>query len=164
LQERHLVARRAEGTAAAREELRPLRHLKGSLLQPTIGAAAVEGGDAALLLPHHDCFIHAHIVAGSPAGLIVESFDPERDPLQATLYANGDQYIFYADGKIAHALAVCMKDGVGDSWGYADERDFAEALDAERIDVRILLVDEMYHKLRNVEIHGHGIVGRVSVD
>ena len=37
--------------------------------------------------PHHDCFVHAHIVAGSPAGLIVESFtDPERDPLQAELF------------------------------------------------------------------------------
>jgi L-alanine-DL-glutamate epimerase-like enolase superfamily enzyme len=37
--------------------------------------------------PHHDCFIHAHIVAASPAGVIVESFtDPERDPLQAELY------------------------------------------------------------------------------
>ena len=39
--------------------------------------------------PHHDCFIHAHIVASSPAGLIVESFtDPERDPLQAELFLN----------------------------------------------------------------------------
>jgi D-galactarolactone cycloisomerase len=37
--------------------------------------------------PHHDCFLHAHIVAGSPAGVIVESFtDPERDPLQAELF------------------------------------------------------------------------------
>ena len=36
--------------------------------------------------PHHDCFIHAHIVAGSPAGRIVESFDPSRDPLSAELY------------------------------------------------------------------------------
>jgi D-galactarolactone cycloisomerase len=37
--------------------------------------------------PHHDCFIHAHIVAGTPAGCIVESFtDPERDPLQAELF------------------------------------------------------------------------------
>ena len=37
--------------------------------------------------PHHDCFIHAHIVAASPAGFIVESFtDPERDPLQAELF------------------------------------------------------------------------------
>ena len=37
--------------------------------------------------PHHDCFIHAHIVAASPAVLIVESFtDPERDPLQAELF------------------------------------------------------------------------------
>lgn len=39
--------------------------------------------------PHHDAFIHAHVVAGSPAGLIVESFpDPSRDPLQAELYEN----------------------------------------------------------------------------
>lgn len=39
--------------------------------------------------PHHDCFIHAHLVAASPAGLIVESFtDPERDPLQAELFEN----------------------------------------------------------------------------
>jgi D-galactarolactone cycloisomerase len=37
--------------------------------------------------PHHDCFIHAHVVAASPAGTIVESFtDPERDPLQAELF------------------------------------------------------------------------------
>ena len=41
------------------------------------------------IAPHHDCFIHAHIVAGSPSGLIVESFtDPERDPLQAELFTN----------------------------------------------------------------------------
>ena len=39
--------------------------------------------------PHHDCFIHAPLVAGTPAGRIVESFtDPERDPLQAELYDN----------------------------------------------------------------------------
>ena len=39
--------------------------------------------------PHHDCFLHAHIVAASPAGCIVESFtDPTRDPLQAELFEN----------------------------------------------------------------------------
>ena len=39
--------------------------------------------------PHHDCFIHAPLVAGTPAGRILESFtDPERDPLQAELYEN----------------------------------------------------------------------------
>jgi D-galactarolactone cycloisomerase len=39
--------------------------------------------------PHHDAFIHAHLVAASPAGLIVESFpDPARDPLQAELFEN----------------------------------------------------------------------------
>ena len=39
--------------------------------------------------PHHDCFIHAPLVAASPAGRIVESFtDPERDPLQSELFDN----------------------------------------------------------------------------
>ncbi len=39
--------------------------------------------------PHHDCFVHAQLVAASPAGRIVESFtDPERDPLQAELFEN----------------------------------------------------------------------------
>lgn len=39
--------------------------------------------------PHHDCFIHAQLVASSPAGLIVEAFtDPERDPMQAELFEN----------------------------------------------------------------------------
>jgi D-galactarolactone cycloisomerase len=55
--------------------------------------------------PHHDCFIHAHIVAASPAGCIVESFtDPERDPLQAELFedppkiANGQLTLKEAPG------------------------------------------------------------------
>lgn len=39
--------------------------------------------------PHHDCYVHAPLVASSPAGRIVESFpDPERDPLQAELFEN----------------------------------------------------------------------------
>jgi D-galactarolactone cycloisomerase len=39
------------------------------------------------VVPHHDCFLHAHLVASTPAGCIVEAFtDPERDPLQAELF------------------------------------------------------------------------------
>ncbi len=39
--------------------------------------------------PHHDCFIHAQLVASSPAGGFVEAFtNPERDPLQAELFVN----------------------------------------------------------------------------
>ena len=38
------------------------------------------------IAPHHDCFIHAPLVASSPAGRILESFDDERDPLQSELY------------------------------------------------------------------------------
>lgn len=40
------------------------------------------------LAPHHDCFLHAPLVAASPAGLILESFDAGRDPLQAELFEN----------------------------------------------------------------------------
>ena len=44
--------------------------------------------------PHHDCFIHAHIVASSPAGCIVEAFtDPERDPLQAELFEDAPRIV-----------------------------------------------------------------------
>ena len=39
--------------------------------------------------PHHDCFIHAQLVASTPAGGFVEAFtNPERDPLQAELFEN----------------------------------------------------------------------------
>lgn len=42
--------------------------------------------------PHHDCYLHAPLVASTPAGLILESFpDPERDPLQAELFENPHQ-------------------------------------------------------------------------
>jgi L-alanine-DL-glutamate epimerase-like enolase superfamily enzyme len=40
------------------------------------------------LVPHHDCFLHAPLVASTPASLILESFDADRDPLQAELFEN----------------------------------------------------------------------------
>ena len=40
------------------------------------------------IAPHHDCYIHAPLVAASPSGRIVESFDDERDPLQSELFEN----------------------------------------------------------------------------
>jgi len=66
--------------------------------------------------PHHDCFIHAHIVAASPAGCIVESFtDPERDPLQAELFedppriANGWLHLKEAPGLGLTLSAAALK-------------------------------------------------------
>jgi L-alanine-DL-glutamate epimerase-like enolase superfamily enzyme len=40
------------------------------------------------IAPHHDCYIHAPLVAASPSGRIVESFDDERDPIQSELFEN----------------------------------------------------------------------------
>src|SRR6266481_661126 len=53
------------------------------------------------------------------------------------------QHIFYPDRKATDALAGCVEDRVGDGRSHADERDLAQALDAERVDVRVLLVDEV---------------------
>ena len=65
------------------------------------------------IAPHHDCFIHAHIVAGSPSGLIVEAFtDPERDPLQAELYTNPPKIKdgwLYLNEEPGLGLSLCEK-------------------------------------------------------
>ena len=72
--------------------------------------------------PHHDCFIHAHIVAASPAGCIVESFtDPERDPLQAELFEDPPKI---ANGK----LALKEQPGLGLTLSEAALRKFGERI------------------------------------
>jgi L-alanine-DL-glutamate epimerase-like enolase superfamily enzyme len=72
--------------------------------------------------PHHDCFIHAHIVAASPAGCIVESFtDPERDPLQAELYEDPPRI---ANGK----LTLKEQPGLGLTLSEAALRKFGEKI------------------------------------
>ena len=38
------------------------------------------------IAPHHDCYLHAPLVASTPAGRILESFDDVRDPLQSELF------------------------------------------------------------------------------
>jgi D-galactarolactone cycloisomerase len=72
--------------------------------------------------PHHDCFIHAHLVAASPAGCIVESFtDPERDPLQAELFADPP--------KIAHgSLKLKEQAGLGLTLSEAALKKFGERI------------------------------------
>lgn len=72
--------------------------------------------------PHHDCFIHAHIVAASPAGCIVESFtDPERDPLQAELFEDPPKI---ANGK----LTLKEQPGLGLSLSEAAVAKFGERI------------------------------------
>ncbi len=75
--------------------------------------------------PHHDCFIHAHIVAGSPAGCIVESFtDPERDPLQAELFEDPP--------KIANGMLTLKEEpGLGLTLSEAALKKFGEKILSE---------------------------------
>jgi D-galactarolactone cycloisomerase len=72
--------------------------------------------------PHHDCFIHAHLVAASPAGCIVESFtDPERDPLQAELFEDPPQI---ASGR----LTLKQQPGLGLTLSQAALKKFGEKI------------------------------------
>lgn len=72
--------------------------------------------------PHHDCFIHAHVVAASPAGAIVESFtDPERDPLQAELFEDPPRI---ANG----VLTLKEQPGLGLTLSEAAVRKFGERI------------------------------------
>lgn len=69
--------------------------------------------------PHHDCFIHGHLVASTPAGGFVESFtDPERDPLQAELFENPPEI---ADGWVtlndAPGLGLTLSDAALAKYG-----------------------------------------------
>merc|ERR1712217_884470 len=53
------------------------------------------------IAPHHDCFIHSHLVAGTRNGLVVEAFtDPERDPLQAELFMESPNTQIHPGGVI----------------------------------------------------------------
>jgi L-alanine-DL-glutamate epimerase-like enolase superfamily enzyme len=69
--------------------------------------------------PHHDCFIHAQLVASTPAGGFVEAFtDPERDPLQAELFENPPKI---ADGWLslneAPGLGLTLSENTVDKYG-----------------------------------------------
>lgn len=69
--------------------------------------------------PHHDCFIHAQLVASTPAGCFVEAFtDPERDPLQAELFENPPRI---ADGwltlNVAPGLGLTLSEDTVKKYG-----------------------------------------------
>src|SRR3981081_4716196 len=67
------------------------------------------------------------------------------------------------DRQGAHALAGGVKDRVGDGRGGAHDADLADALDAERIDQRVLLLDEDHVDVVNIRIHRHMIFGETVI-
>src|SRR5207245_3648327 len=67
------------------------------------------------------------------------------------------------DRQVAHALSRRMIDRVGDRSRHADNADLAEALDAERIDDLVRLLDEDDVDVVHIGIHGHVVFGNVGV-
>ena len=73
------------------------------------------------------------------------------------------QQFIERDRQIAHAFAGRVIDRIGDRRGDADNADFADALDAERIDQVVRLVDEDDLDIVHIGIHGHVVFGDVGV-
>ena len=65
------------------------------------------------------------------------------------------------DRQIAHALAGGVIDRIRDRRRGADDADLADAFDAERIDLVVLLLDEDHVDCVYVGIHRHVIVGEI---
>eukprot|EP00439_Symbiodinium_sp_Y106_P081866 s200_g20.t8 len=87
--------------------------------------------------PHHDCFIHAQLVASTPAGLIVEAFtDPERDPLQAELYQDAPAI---RNGKIKLGSAA----GIGLTLNERAVEKYGERIDHHLLLVTLLLLNAL---------------------
>src|SRR5690349_12929704 len=71
----------------------------------------------------------------------------------ARLRADTTQQLVHRDRQVAHARAGGVEHGVRDRRGRAGDADLAGALDAERVDVRIDLVDEQHVDLGHVGAH-----------
>src|SRR4029450_13028885 len=98
--------------------------------------------------------------------------DRDHGPLQALIGRHGNapsrslasipHQLVERDRQIAHALAGRVIDRVRNRRRSADNADFADALDAERIDLVILLFDENYVDRMHIRIYRHMIVGKVG--
>src|SRR6185295_14444232 len=63
-----------------------------------------------------------------------------------------------SDRQVPDALARCVIDRVGDGRGDTDDTNLTYALDAERINAVIDLIDEDHPDVVHVGIHGHMIL------
>ncbi len=66
--------------------------------------------------------------------------------------------------QMANAFACRMINSIGDSCGNADHTQFADALDPERIDDVILLVEHLDRNVLDVGADRQEIFGKVSID
>ena len=67
------------------------------------------------------------------------------------------------DRQVAHALAGRVIDRIGDRRRDPDDADLADALDAERIDDRVRLVDEDHLDVVDVGVHRHVVFGEIGI-
>jgi hypothetical protein len=66
-------------------------------------------------------------------------------------------------GELPHADSCGVPNGVCDRAGRAGDPDLAHAFDAERVDVRIVLLDQDRLERRHIGVHGNVVLGQVGV-
>jgi len=67
------------------------------------------------------------------------------------------------DREVAHAFAGRVIDRVGDRRRNTDDADLHQALDAQRVDDRIRLVDEDHLDVVHVGVHRYVVLGDIGV-
>src|SRR5262245_8768575 len=82
-------------------------------------------------------------------------------PVQVSSLALIPHQLVERDRQIAHAFAGRMIDRIRHGRRGADDADFADAFDTERIDLVVLLLDEDDIDRVHVRIHRHMIVGEI---
>src|SRR6476646_9173319 len=73
------------------------------------------------------------------------------------------EHLVDGNWQVANAFAGGMIDGIGDGSGYSDNTDLAHALDSERVDDVVRLIDEDDLDVLYVGVHRHMILGDVGV-
>src|SRR5260221_1921042 len=75
--------------------------------------------------------------------------EPRRTPVRSL------QELVERDGQVADADARCVIDGIGNRGSRTDNPQFTNALRAQRIDMRVLLVDPSHVDRADVGVAGH---------
>ena len=80
---------------------------------------------------------------------------------QVQLSQSGFDQTIEGDRKLANADTGRVPDRIGDRAGGSRDADLADALDAERVDVRVVLLDENGFERGNVGVHRHMIFAEI---
>src|ERR1700685_3255894 len=89
--------------------------------------------------------------------------DNPRQPAPPTTSRGGPDQTVEGDRELANANPGRVPNRVGDGTGGSRDPDLADALDAERVDVRVVLLDENRFERGDVGVYRHMVFAEIRV-